>query len=890
MSTIHPYLRLSGLEPLTVRPESNFINIGERTNVTGSKKFARLIRESKYEEALSVARQQVESGAQVLDVNMDDALLDGVQAMTTYLNLLQSEPDIARIPVMIDSSKFEIIEAGLKCVQGKCIVNSISLKEGEEKFIKQARICRSYGASVVVMAFDEHGQADTLQKRIDFCQRAYDILTQQVNYHPSDIIFDPNIFAVATGIEEHNNYAIDFIEATRIIKQRMPLTRVSGGVSNISFSFRGNDVVREAMHSVFLYYAVKAGMDMGIVNAGQLVVYDEIEPTLRELCEDVLLNKHPDATEKLVTFAETVKAKGKEETKKDHAWRSLPVSKRLAHALVNGITDYIDADTEEARTTFSRPLDVIEGPLMDGMNIVGDLFGSGKMFLPQVVKSARVMKKSVAYLTPFIEEEKRTNPAAQQGGAAKVLLATVKGDVHDIGKNIVGVVLACNGYEIMDLGVMVPADKILDTAEKEQVDIVGLSGLITPSLDEMVHVAKEMKRRGMQQPLLIGGATTSRMHTAVKIAPEYEHGVVHVLDASRSVTVAGTLLNAGNKPAYLQEITEEYTKLKEDFDSKRTVKQYLTLPQAQDNRVKIDWKNYTPPVPQFTGVLPFEDYPLEDIRQYIDWTPFFIAWEMKGKYPAILSDDIFGTEATKLYNDANSLLDTIIREKWLQAKGAIGFWEATATAPDTITLHDTDGAIFRLESLRQQIKKAAGQPNVSLSDFISPEGQDHIGAFAVSIHGIEEHIARFNAQHDDYNKILLQAIADRLAEAFAEVLHLRVRREFWGYAKEEALTTEELVKETYRGIRPAPGYPACPDHTEKYKLFELLKATEHAGITLTESLAMYPAASVCGWYFSHPQSVYFGVGKIQDDQLEDYARRKGMDKADIAKWLSPNLD
>ncbi len=889
MSVIHPYLRLSGLEPLVVRPESNFINVGERTNVTGSKKFARLIRENNYEEALSVARQQVESGAQVIDVNMDDALLDGVQAMTTFLNLVQSEPDIARIPVMIDSSKFEIIEAGLKCVQGKCIVNSISMKEGEEKFIQQARICRNYGASVVVMAFDEQGQADTLQRRIEICRKAYNILTQQVGFHPSDIIFDPNIFAVATGIEEHNNYAVDFIEATRIIKQEMPLAKISGGVSNVSFSFRGNDAVREAIHSVFLYYAIKAGMDMGIVNAGQLVVYDEIEPELRMLCEDVILNRHPDATEKLVTFAETVKTKGKETTKADHAWRSLPVTKRLAHALVNGITDYIDADTEEARQSMSRPLDVIEGPLMDGMNTVGDLFGSGKMFLPQVVKSARVMKKSVAYLTPFIEQEKLDNPDAKQGGAAKVLLATVKGDVHDIGKNIVGVVLACNGYDIIDLGVMVPADKILDTAQKEGVDIVGLSGLITPSLDEMVHVAKEMKRRGMSQPLLIGGATTSRMHTAVKIAPEYEHGVVHVLDASRSVTVAGTLLNDQSKQPYLDEVNNEYITLKGDFDRKKTAKQYLTFAEAQANGVAIDWDNYTPPVPQFTGTREFDNYPIEELCPYIDWTPFFIAWEMKGKYPAILSDAHWGQEATKLFNDANAMLDSIIAEKWLQAKGVVGFWEAARTAPDTVTVHDVDGAVFHLESLRQQIKKAAGQPNVSLADFIGAK-QDHIGAFAVSIHGIEPHIERFTAQHDDYSKILLQALADRLAEAFAEVLHLRVRREWWGYAKEETLAIDELVRETYRGIRPAPGYPACPDHTEKYKLFELLGASEAAGITLTESLAMYPTASVCGWYFSHPQSVYFGVGKIQEDQLQDYARRKNMERDDIAKWLSPNLD
>lgn len=891
MSAIHPFLRLSGLEPLVVRPETNFVNVGERTNVTGSKKFARLIRENKYEEALSVARQQVESGAQVLDVNMDDALLDGEKAMTTFLNLLQSEPDIARIPVMLDSSKFSIIEAGLKCVQGKCIVNSISLKEGEEKFISQAFTCKSYGAAVIVMAFDEQGQADTLQRRVDICQRAYDILTQQVGFHPQDIIFDPNIFAVATGIEEHNNYAIDFIEATRIIKQRMPLTRVSGGVSNVSFSFRGNDAVREAIHSVFLLHAIKAGMDMGIVNAGQLQVYDEIEPQLRELCEDVVLNRRPDATERLVSFAETVKAKGKEE-KKDDAWRSFSVEERLKHALVNGITDYIDADTEEARLQYSKPLEVIEGPLMAGMNVVGDLFGSGKMFLPQVVKSARVMKKSVAWLTPFIEEEKKNNPNAK-GGAAKILMATVKGDVHDIGKNIVGVVLGCNGYDVIDLGVMVPADKILDTAQKENVDIIGLSGLITPSLDEMVHVAREMKRRNMTQPLLIGGATTSRTHTAVKIAPEYDNGVVYVLDASRSVTVAGNLLNQEQKKTFLENTHAEYTRLREDFAGKKTIKQYLSFAEAQANPVQTDWDNYTPPAPAFTGIKAFPDYDLSELRRYIDWGPFFIAWEMRGKYPDILKDAHVGAEATKLFNDANAMLDKIIAEKWLTAKGVVGFWQAEKTAPDTIVVKDDHGRpVYHLESLRQQIKKAPGQPNFSLADFIKPgqDAGDHIGAFAVSIHGIEPHLERFVSQHDDYSKIMLQALADRLAEAFAEVLHLRTRKEFWGYAQEENMPVSDLVKETYRGIRPAPGYPACPDHTEKYKLFDMLQVPEHTGITLTESLAMYPAASVCGWYFSHPESTYFGVGKITEDQLADYAARKQMPVAEVAKWLSQNLE
>ena len=899
MSTsIKPYLRLSGLEPLIIRPETNFVNVGERTNVTGSKKFARLIKENKYEEALSVARQQVESGAQILDVNMDDALLDGVQAMTTFLNLLQAEPDIAKIPIMIDSSKFEIIEAGLKCVQGKCIVNSISMKEGEEKFIQQAFICQSYGASVIVMAFDEKGQADTKERKIEICYRAYKILTEQVGYAPQDIIFDPNIFAVATGIEEHNNYAVDFIEATKEIKKLMPLTKVSGGVSNVSFSFRGNDHVREAIHSVFLYHAIKAGMDMGIVNAGQLVVYDEIEPTLRNLCEDVLLNRNNDnneATEKLITHAETVKAKGKVEVK-DEAWRNTSVEERLKHSLVNGITDYIDADTEEARLKYPKPLDVIEGPLMDGMNVVGDLFGSGKMFLPQVVKSARVMKKSVAVLTPFIEQEKEERKQAhlkagtenkEAAGAAKILLATVKGDVHDIGKNIVGVVLGCNGYDITDLGVMVPTDKILDAAQKENVDIIGLSGLITPSLDEMVHIAKEMKRRNMTQPLLIGGATTSRTHTAVKIAPEYNNGVVHVLDASRSVTVAGSLLNKDVKIDFLKNIQSEYNQLKENFDNKKSVKNYLPYKEAKKNKVKIDWSNYTPVAPTFTGTKVFADYDLNELRQYIDWKPFFIAWEMHGNFPEILNDAIVGKEATQLYNDANALLDRLITEKWLNAKGVVGFWAAVSD-DDTIKVKRKKSNI-NLQFLRQQIQKAKDQPNLSLADFISPSS-DYMGAFAVTIHGIEKHIKAFEANHDDYNKIMLQALADRLAEAFAECLHKRTRTEFWGYAKDEQLSNDDLIHEKYQGIRPAPGYPACPDHTEKYKLFELLNATEKTGIILTESLAMYPASSVCGWYFSHPQSQYFGVGKITKDQLADYAKRKQMPIEELERWLGQNLE
>ena len=903
MTTIKPFLRLSGLEPLVLRPMTNFVNVGERTNVTGSKKFARLVREGQYEEALSVARQQVESGAQVLDVNMDDALLDGEKAMQTYLNLLQAEPDIAKIPIMIDSSKFSIIEAGLKCVQGKCIVNSISMKEGEEKFIEQAIVCQSYGAAVIVMAFDEQGQADTKQRKVEISERAYKILTERVGFAPEDIIFDLNIFAIATGIEEHNNYAVDFIEATREVKQRMPLTRISGGVSNISFSFRGNEPVREAMHSVFLYYAIKAGMDMGIVNAGQLVVYDEIEPQLRQLCEDVILNRNPDATDKLLAFAETVKAKGKEEVK-DEAWRRGTVEERLKHALVNGITEYIDSDTEEARQKYPKPLDVIEGPLMAGMDVVGDLFGSGKMFLPQVVKSARVMKKSVAVLTPFIELEKeeRKKSGASNGeqpeGAAKILLATVKGDVHDIGKNIVGVVLGCNGYDIIDLGVMVPADKILETAKREKVAAIGLSGLITPSLDEMVHVAREMKRQDFQVPLLIGGATTSRMHTAVKIAPEFDKGVVHVLDASRSVTVVGSLLNAEQKPDFLQTIGKEYRKLKEDFNNKKTVKQFLPFGQAQENHVPIDWTGFQPVTPTFMGTKAFDGYDLAAIAEYIDWGPFFIAWELHGKFPQILQDEVVGKEATRLYNDARQLLDQIIREKWLKPRAVIGFWPANSDGKDTVVVEAASGAAnaqgkVHLEFLRQQIKKAPGQPNISLADFIAPAAtgkKDHIGGFVVSIEGIEPHIQRFQAALDDYNKIMLQALADRLAEAFTELLHERVRKEFWGYAKEEHLANDQLIKEEYFGIRPAPGYPACPDHTEKWKLFTMLDATKQTGTILTESLAMYPASSVAGWYFAHPESKYFGIGKIEKDQVIDYAARKGMAIAEVERWLRPVLE
>ncbi|SHM41022.1 methionine synthase [Chitinophaga sp. CF418] len=898
IKVIKPFLRLSGLEPLVVRPETNFINIGERTNVTGSKKFARLIREGLYEEALSVARQQVENGAQVLDVNMDDALLDGEKAMTTFLNLLAAEPDISRIPVMIDSSKFSIIEAGLKCLQGKCIVNSISLKEGEAKFIEQAQICKAFGAAVVVMAFDEYGQADTEEKKVSFCHRSYKILTEKVGFDPQDIIFDPNIFAIATGIEEHNNYAVDFINATRRIKELMPLTSISGGVSNISFSFRGNDLVREAMHSAFLFYAIKAGMNMGIVNAGMLQIYDEIEPELRELCDDAILNRREDATERLIAFAETVKSKGKV-IEKDETWRQGTVEERLSHALVNGITDYIEADTEEARQKYPRPLDVIEGPLMAGMNIVGDLFGSGKMFLPQVVKSARVMKKSVAVLTPFIEEEKQKLVELNGGvvkSAGKILLATVKGDVHDIGKNIVGVVLGCNGYDIIDMGVMVPAEKILQTARQEQVDIIGLSGLITPSLDEMVNVAREMKRQHFEVPLIIGGATTSRTHTAVKIAPEYEHGVIHVLDASRSVTVTSSLLNKALKKTFLDDMKIEYQKLNENFRNKKPVKQYLPIAEARQHKAITDWSNYKPVVPKKLGVQVFQHYNLAEIAEFIDWQPFFISWELHGKFPQILTDEIVGQEASRLFEDAKAMLKRIVDEKWLTANGVIGLFPANRSADDTISvLSPRPGAgTVHLECLRQQIKKAPGQPNLSLADFIAPAEagiQDYMGAFAVTTGGdIEKWLEKFKADHDDYSSIMLKALADRLVEAFAELMHKRVRQEFWGYATDERLDNNALIREEYSGIRPAPGYPACPEHTEKYKLFDMLDATENTGIILTESLAMYPASSVSGWYFANPEAKYFGLGKIEKDQVEDYAARKGWTIEEAEKWLRPVLE
>jgi 5-methyltetrahydrofolate--homocysteine methyltransferase len=878
-------MKIAGLEPLQVFEGSNFINVGERTNVTGSRKFARLIREDKYEEALSVALQQVESGAQIIDINMDDALLDGVDAMTTFLNLVQAEPSIAKVPIMIDSSKWDIIEAGLKCVQGKCIVNSISLKEGEESFKEQARLCQRYGAAVVVMAFDEEGQADTLEKRITVCTRAYKILTEEIGFHPSDIIFDPNVFAVATGLEEHNNYAIDFIEAAHQLKEKFPEVSISGGISNLSFSFRGNNHVREAMHSIFLYYAIQKGLNMGIINAGALPIYDAIEPKLKDLIEDVLFNKHEGATDALIEFAEGLKdKKGTSAKKADLSWRENSVAERLSHALVNGITEFINEDTEEARNEYDKPLDVIEGPLMAGMNVVGDLFGAGKMFLPQVVKSARVMKKSVAILTPYIEEEKKE--LADTSNAKKILLATVKGDVHDIGKNIVGVVLGCNGYDVIDLGVMVPTEKIIDEAIKNNVDVVGLSGLITPSLDEMVGVAKEMKHRKLELPLLIGGATTSRMHTAVKIAPNYEHGVLHVLDASKGVTTVGELFQEEKGKELLAKTKADYETLKEGFLNKQSAKQLVTYSEAKANKMPIDWSVFEPNHSNMTGVKK-ATATLAELRNYIDWTPFFITWEMHGKYPAILTDNVVGKEATKLFKDANELLDKIISENWLTPQGTFGIWEANAQGDDVLLADST-----KLNFLRQQSKKASGQPNFCLADFICPSSEnkrDHIGAFAVTIKGIEKHIKAFEEQHDDYNKIMLQALADRLAEAFAEFLHEQVRKEHWGYASDESYENNELIRENYQGIRPAPGYPACPDHTEKVKLFELLGGEENTGISLTESLAMYPASSVSGWYFSHPESKYFGIGKISEDQVKDYAQRKNESIEFIEKWLGPNL-
>jgi 5-methyltetrahydrofolate--homocysteine methyltransferase len=868
-----------------------FLNIGERTNVTGSAKFRKLISSGDYVAALAVARDQVEAGAAVIDVNMDEGLLDSQAAMTRFLNLIAAEPDIARVPIMIDSSRWEVIEAGLKCVQGKAIVNSISLKEGEAKFLEQARACMRYGAAVVVMAFDEKGQADTRTRKVEICARAYKLLTETQGFPPEDIIFDPNIFAVATGIEDHDNYAVDFIEATRAIKQTLPYARVSGGLSNLSFSFRGNEPVRRAMHSVFLYHAIAAGLDMAIVNAGDLPVYDEIDPELREAVEDVVLNRRKDATERLVDLAPRYKG-GKSEAKVvDHAWRAAPVAQRLSHALVHGITEFIDADTEEARLAATRPLDVIEGPLMDGMNIVGDLFGSGKMFLPQVVKSARVMKQAVAWLMPYMEAEKA---GGGRSSAGKVLMATVKGDVHDIGKNIVGVVLQCNNYEVIDLGVMAPADRILDTAVAENVDIIGLSGLITPSLDEMVFVAAEMQRRGIDKPLLIGGATTSKTHTAVKIAPAYSAGsTTYVLDASRAVGVVSQLLSPTERARFESETRAEYDRVREQFARGHSGRPRTPLIEARANRVPIDWQTYQPPKPAFTGAKAFRDYDLAEIARNIDWTPFFSTWELAGRYPDILQDEVVGEAARSLFADARAMLDRIIAERWFQAHGIVGFWPANAEGDDIVLWADETRTrpLAHLLTLRQQMPKTEGKPNTALADFIAPVGEDFIGAFAVTAgHGARERAEAFKAAGDDYNAILVAALADRLAEAFAETLHARVRRELWGYAPDETLAPEDLIAERYRGIRPAPGYPAQPDHTEKRTLFALLDAEANTGIALTEGLAMTPAAAVSGLYFAHPDAHYFGVGKIEKDQVEDYARRKGWEVDEAERWLAPILN
>lgn len=1035
--TLEFFSTYSGLEPLVATPEINFINVGERTNVTGSAKFRKLIKNDKYEDALSVALHQVEGGAQVIDVNMDEGMIDSEEAMTTFLNLIASEPDISRLPIMIDSSKWSVIEAGLKVVQGKSIVNSISLKEGEKVFKERARLVRRYGAAVVVMAFDEEGQADSYERRIQICERAYNIMVNEVDFPPQDIIFDPNILTVATGIEEHNNYAVDFIKATKWIKDNLPHAKVSGGVSNISFSFRGNNVVREAMHSAFLFHAIKAGLDMGIVNAGMIEVYEEIPKDMLELIEDVLLNRRDDATERLVEFAENVKGGGKKKVV-DLSWREQEVEERLKHALLKGITEYIEADTEEARQKYPEPLHVIEGPLMDGMNIIGDLFGAGKMFLPQVVKSARVMKKSVAYLEPFLEEAKkaprppkgekagymtadpvlyellqnfakehRYNPTKaeeevwkalkskklegykfrrqhiigkfiadfvclqenlvieidglihqlpenkvsdqertdwlnSQGfkvirftneeilndietvkskiletintpfggrGAAKVLLATVKGDVHDIGKNIVGVVLACNNYEVIDLGVMVPTEKILEEAKKHQVDVIGLSGLITPSLDEMVGVAEEMERRKMDIPLLIGGATTSKIHTAVKIAPQYQNPAIHVLDASRSVPVVSNLIG-DNKDEFAKKIRDEYVKMKEGHARRKQTKKYLSIAEARQNKLQIDWENTQITQPEFLGAKVFHNYNLAEIAEYFDWTPFFQTWELHGKFPRILEDEVVGEEASKLYADAQKMLKQIIEEKWFEAKAVIGFFPANTEGDDEIHIQAPrppkgeseeasvdspplgDGGLVS-HALRQQNAKAKNLPNLALSDFIAPKStglQDYIGNFAVTIFGAEEKAKLYEADQDDYNSIMVKALADRFAEAFAELMHVRVRKEFWGYAKEESLENQELIREKYQGIRPAPGYPACPDHTEKITIFNLLEAEKNIGITLTENLAMYPTASVSGWYFSHPDSKYFGLGKIEKDQIEDFAKRKNIKVEEAEKWLRPNLN
>jgi 5-methyltetrahydrofolate--homocysteine methyltransferase len=884
--------RLSGLEPCTIEKGSLFVNVGERANVTGSARFKRLIKEEKFDEALEVVRQQVENGAQLIDVNMDEGLLDSKAVMIKFLNMVATEPDIAKVPIMVDSSKWEILEAGLKCIQGKAIVNSISLKEGEEKFIQQAKLIKQYGAAAIVMAFDEQGQADTKARKVNICTRAYHILTEQVGFPPEDIIFDPNIFAVATGIDEHNNYAVDFIEATREIKQALPHAMISGGVSNVSFSFRGNNPVREAIHSVFLYHAIKAGMNMGIVNAGQLAIYEDLPEELRERVEDVVLNRRDDATDRLLEITDKYKTGGSsQDDKQVAAWRDAPVEKRLAHAIVKGITDYIEADTEEARLQAERPLHVIEGPLMDGMNVVGDLFGEGKMFLPQVVKSARVMKRAVAHLMPYIEADKSEADSASSAG--KILLATVKGDVHDIGKNIVGVVLQCNNFEVIDIGVMVPAETILRTAKEKNCDIIGLSGLITPSLDEMVHVAKEMERQGFDIPLMIGGATTSKVHTAVKIAPNYNHPAVYVLDASRAVGVAQSLLSLDLKNNYAKQVNEEYAQIREKRASQKE-RRIFTLHQARANKFTINWENYTPPKPTFLGLKKFEAYSLEELRHYIDWTPFFKTWSLPGRYPQILDNDKVGSEARKLYNDAQAMLDQITTEKWLQASAVIGFFPANRVNDDDIVIYGDDTRTqvkTTLHHIRQQMPKTKERPNMCLTDFIAPIGvTDYIGAFAVTTGiGIEAQLARFQQAHDDYNSILLKALADRLAEAFAERMHERVRKAFFGYAPDEDFSNEELIKESYRGIRPAPGYPSCPEHTEKATLWALIQPDKNADITLTESFAMYPAAAVSGWYFSHPDSQYFGTGKIGKDQVKDYAKRKDMTMAEAERWLAPVL-
>ena len=899
---IAPRLRLSGLEPFTLTPEIPFVNVGERTNVTGSAKFRKLITAGDYPAALAVARDQVENGAQIIDVNMDEGLLDSEQAMITFLNLVAAEPDIARVPVMVDSSKFAVIEAGLKCIQGKAVVNSISMKEGEAAFIEHAKIVRRHGAAVVVMAFDEQGQADTFERKTQICKRAYDILVDQVGFPPEDIIFDPNIFAIATGMEEHNGYGVAFIEAAKWIRENLPGAHVSGGVSNLSFSFRGNEAVREAMHSVFLYHAIKAGMDMGIVNAGQMAVYDDLDPELREACEDVVLDRRPDASERLLALAEKFRGHGKEAKEADLSWREQPVEKRLSHALVHGITDFIEQDTEEARLKAKRPLDVIEGPLMDGMNVVGDLFGSGKMFLPQVVKSARVMKQAVAYLMPFMEKEKeerrKAGGAEERSSNGKIVMATVKGDVHDIGKNIVGVVLQCNNYEVIDLGVMVPAAKILETAKAENADLIGLSGLITPSLDEMCFVAAEMERQGFDKPLLIGGATTSRVHTAVKIHPNYRRGqAIHVNDASRAVGVAQQLLSQEARGKYVADLRADYARIANAHAHAQQNKQRLSLTQARANAIRLDWSGaYRPTRPTFLGIKTLEDYPLAELAAVIDWTPFFSTWELTGQFPAILTDSRYGEAASSLYKDARAMLEKIIAEKWFTANAVFGFWPANSDGDD-IALYADDSRtreIARLHTLRQQLSKREGRANAALADFIAPRDSglpDYIGAFIVTAGIGEDAVAdRFKHANDDYSSILCKALADRLAEAFAERLHQRVRTEFWGYAPDEALGNAELIAEKYAGIRPAPGYPAQPDHTEKRTVFSLLDGTRQAGVTLTESCAMWPGSSVSGLYFSHPDSYYFGVGKIERDQVEDYAARKGWTVEEAERWLAPILN